>query len=450
MKFLIFLLIFCFVKDTPVLMASNPFRTNAAAYALAAMPIAVPIQDVQLLDYAVAHKSVNSTYGLTASTNEPDSYQGLLGLMDKDPYTSDQQRERDEYEINDTDWYEVAFEELNGSSSCKLALHNDWITNHSYVVDGIVNMNLPEQGISGLFKITSIKHIIPQKKPVDEDENDEWEFRPVTGLFTHQSNDVWKITFDNGTALGVTNNHPIYSLSKGDWQHAGHLEIGEEVLALYGNVKVVSKERDLTIQPVYNLEVKDLHNFLVGDVGVVVHNTGLCDNVVRDWINKKFPKIGTKNIKAPGTKHAIKDDKVKQKYGKTEICYDDLGFPDFSPFVEKFTDQITGQLKEAAFEINMSGNYSSDYTQANAALRAMTGDSSMPDFPRTINGIEFTWHHHQDGKTMMLVPKAVNNPDFGGAPHVGGVALKNNGMTGDDSILPTYKDSKGQYLSKCN
>lgn len=53
------------------------------------------------------------------------------------------------------------------------------------------------------------------------------------------------------------------------------------------------------------------------------------------------------------------------------------------------------------------------------------------------------------GKTMMLVPKAVNNPTNGGVPHVGGVALKNNGMTRNDSILPSYKDSKGKYLSKC-
>jgi hypothetical protein len=271
----------CFIKDTPVLIASNPFRNTTAAYALAAMPVAVPIQDVQLLDYAVAHKSVNSTYGLTASTNE-DIY---IGLLDKDPYTSDQQRERDEYKINDTDWNEVTFEQADGTSTCKLALNNDWISEHNYSVDGIVNMNLPEQGISGPFKITSIKHIFPQKKPVDEDENDEWEYRPVTGLFTHQSNDVWKITFDNGTALGVTNNHPIYSVSKGDWQHAGHLEIGEEVLALSGNVKVVSKESDLTIQPVYNLEVKDLHNFLVGDVGVVVHNVGLC-NLLKSLFTK--------------------------------------------------------------------------------------------------------------------------------------------------------------------
>ncbi len=313
----------CFIKDTPVLIASNPFRKTTAAYALAAMPIAVPIQDVQLLDYVVAHKSVNSTYGLTASTNE-DIY---IGLLNKDPYTSDQQRERDEYKINDTDWNEVTFEQVDGTSTCKLALNNDWISEHNYSVDAIVNMNLPEQGISGPFKITSIKHIIPQKKPVDEDENDEWEYRPVTGLFTHQSNDVWKITFDNGTALGVTNNHPIYSVSKGDWQHAGHLEIGEEVLALSGNVKVVSKERDLTIQPVYNLEVKDLHNFLVGDVGVVVHNNYI-DNlfeVYRDIIGKTGLKHifhgEIKNGKAYGCHHirAVKDGKAKLLSNKIEI-----------------------------------------------------------------------------------------------------------------------------------
>lgn len=256
----------CFIKDTPVLMAGNPFRNTAAAYAMAAVPIiSVPIQDVQLFEYAVAHKSLNASYGQTASSE--DTY-----IIGKDPYTSDQQRSRDQYEINETDWYSVSFEGVHTSSVCDLAMHYDWIKQNKYAVDAVVNMNLPEQGISGPFKITSIKHIIPQKKPVDEDEADDYEYRPVTGLFVHESNDVWKIKFDDGTELGVTNNHPIYSVSKGDWQHAGHLEIGEEVLAKSGNAKVVCKERDLTVQPVYNLEVKDLHNFLVGDLGVVVHN----------------------------------------------------------------------------------------------------------------------------------------------------------------------------------
>ena len=300
----------CFTKNTPVLMVSkrsdfqsenrdtksrfsertvqslaqlgDSLKNTTAAYAMVALPIiSIPIQDVQLFDYAVAHKSVNSSYGLTASSD--DTF-----IIGKDPYTSDQQRSRDQYEINDTDWNEVSFEEVNGTSTCKLALHSDWISNHDYTVDGIINMNLPEQGISGPFRITSIKHIIPQKKPVDEDPNDEWEYRPVTGLFTHLSNDVWKITFDNGEVLGVTNNHPIYSVLKGNWQNAGHLEIGEEVLAKGSNTKVVGKERDQALQLVYNLEVKDLHNFLVGNVGVVVHNSCLdwISKLHLDWLNK--------------------------------------------------------------------------------------------------------------------------------------------------------------------
>ncbi|HMP30637.1 MAG TPA: Hint domain-containing protein [Saprospiraceae bacterium] len=267
----------CFVKDTPVLIVGNLLRNTATAYAIAALPVVVslPIQNVQLFDYAVAHKSVNSSYGLTANTNE--TY-----VIGKDPYTSDQQRSRDQYEINDTHWKEVAFEEVNGSSSCKLALHADWITNHGYSVDAIVNMNLPEQGISGPFKIISIKHIIPQKKPVDEDPDDDWEYRPVTGLFIHESNNLWNIPFDDGTHLGVTTNHPLFSVTKGDWQAAGYLKVGEEVLTKTGSTKVLSKEKDVKQQLVYNLEVKDLHNFLVGDVGVVVHN--LC----YDLLKKRF------------------------------------------------------------------------------------------------------------------------------------------------------------------
>ncbi len=297
----------CFIKDTPVLMANinhlHTLKNAGLGLAMAAMPMvsAVPIQDVQLLDYAVAHTTVNSHGDMVQDrllASADGTYYGLMGTKPtttNDPYTSDQQRSRDQYQINETDWYEVAFEEINGSSSCKLALHSDWITQHGYSVDGIVNMNLPEMGISGSFRITSIRHIIPQKKPVDEDQSDEWEYRPVTGLFTHQSNDVWKITFYNGELLGVTNIHPIYSVSKGDWSLAGHLEIGEEVLAKGGNTKVISKERDLTMQLVYNLEVKDLHNFLVGESGIVVHN-----GCLKEYFQLFFGKLTRKKV--PGKK----------------------------------------------------------------------------------------------------------------------------------------------------
>jgi len=267
----------CFVKDTPVLMASNAnqfsLRNSTKALAMAAaMPIvAVPIQEVQLLDYAVAHETVNSTYGLTASVDD-DIY---LGLLDKDPYTSDQQRERDEYEINDTDWNEVVFEEVHGSSTAKLALHNDWIYWKGYQVDGVVTLDLPEKGISGPFRITSIKHIIPQKKPVDDDVVDDYDYRPVTALFTHESNQVYNIDFDNGESLGVTYQHPIFSTTLDDWKLAGELEIGEQVLTKKGEATVTSSIQKEGSETVYNLEVKELHNFLVGESGVVVHNNCL-------------------------------------------------------------------------------------------------------------------------------------------------------------------------------
>lgn len=283
----------CFVKSTPVLMANTfeidtsryPFNiSNAKSLAVAAaMPIiAVPIQEVQLLEYVVAHKTVNSDYGLTVSVNE-DFYPGL---KDSDTYTSDQQRMRDKYEINDTDWSEVVFEEVNGSSTAKLALHGDWINQKGYQVEAVVEMNLPEQGIRGPFKITSIKHILPQKKPVDEDDDD-YDYKPVTGLFIHEASDVWKIKFDNDEELGITHKHPIFSATKGDWELAGNLEIGEVVLTKNGGAKVVSKEPD-QIQEVYNLEVKEYHNFLVNASGIVVHNTGNCVNDLFEFYKFMF------------------------------------------------------------------------------------------------------------------------------------------------------------------
>ncbi|MCB0541430.1 MAG: hypothetical protein KDE33_28240, partial [Bacteroidetes bacterium] len=115
----------------------------------------------------------------------------------------------------------------------------------------------------------------------------------------------------NGEELGVTNNHPIFSNTKGDWEFAGHLEIGEEVLAKSGCTKVVSKELD-HVQEVYNLEVKDYHNFLVNASGIVVHNNGLCDflkslfNKYKSW-RKAEPDWGLDESKVNDLMVALKN-----------------------------------------------------------------------------------------------------------------------------------------------
>ncbi|HRI02086.1 MAG TPA: Hint domain-containing protein [Saprospiraceae bacterium] len=294
MKYIVQILFSFFrLENTPVLMSSNPISQNGKAYAIAAMmPFAmVPVDDTPLLSYALAHKTVNSSYTMTASNNDDVS----MALMNGDPFTSAEQKQRDLYEINDTDWYRVSFEGVYSSSVCHLAMHNDWIQSKGYVTDGIVNMNLPEQGISGPFKITSIKHITPQKKPIDEDPNDDYEYQPVTGLFIHHSDQVHNITFvsangDWHETIGVTAPHPIFSTTHNDWRLAGELEVGEKVLTYHGEASVTNTEKKDESEAVYNLEIKDLHNFLVGDSGFVVHNNCILDDLIASLknIGKKY------------------------------------------------------------------------------------------------------------------------------------------------------------------
>lgn len=421
----------CFVKDTPILMArsANQFslRHSVAAYAMAALPLIspVPIQEVQLLDYAVAHKTVNSSYGLTA--NASDTY-----VIGKDPYTSDEQRVRDHYEINATDWHEVSFKEVNGISSCKLALHQDWIERHDYMVDGIVNMNLPEQGISGPFKITSIRHIQPQKIPVDEDPEDDYEYRPVTGLFTHQSNDVYTIGFTNAPSLGVTATHPIYSTTYHDWRLAGELEVGERVLTFKGEATVSSTEKRAGSETVYNLEVKDLHNFLVGDEGVVVHNG--CANEIEKYVTNvigKTWKMKKPSVLKAGTKAGCaKCVKYADHNGK-RVYFDDDDFPVFDEFAPKgnLNNQVikytSPDLQGYSTDVPSGADINFADTWFNSVKAQFGNNITYQGNNFYVNGVKHTWHHHQDGVTMFLVPSDVHS-----IAHTGGGAMIKYGLKG--------------------
>jgi len=64
----------------------------------------------------------------------------------------------------------------------------------------------------------------------------------------------------------------VYSTTAQDWRLAGELAIGEQVLTYAGSATLTGK-RPAPAQRVYNLEVQEVHNFLVTGVGVVVHNS---------------------------------------------------------------------------------------------------------------------------------------------------------------------------------
>jgi hypothetical protein len=87
--------------------------------------------------------------------------------------------------------------------------------------------------------------------------------------------------------------------------------------------------------------------------------------------------------------------RLERKYPRG-VAYDANGFPDFSPYATKEVKipHMTGEL--------------SDFTQANKGA----GIEKKP--------AGFTWHHHQDCKTMLLVPTDLHK----NVRHTGGRAVQ--------------------------
>ena len=89
-----------------------------------------------------------------------------------------------------------------------------------------------------------------------------------------------------------------------------------------------------------------------------------------------------------------KDPELHRKYPEG-VGFDSAGFPDFSPYATK------------TVEIDMAGDREEDEKKANEV-------AGLEKTPK-----EDTWHHHQDLKTMQLVPADLHNA----VRHTGGVAI---------------------------
>ncbi|MDO6819047.1 PAAR-like protein [Zobellia sp. 1_MG-2023] len=129
------------------------------------------------------------------------------------------------------------------------------------------------------------------------------------------------------------------------------------------------------------------------------------------YLQETVEDIPVTKIKTPKPKYSPDVKKWKAKGGKVENLDDGTwrytdwegnvvdyknGFPDFSPYSRQSVD--IGKQK---------GNHSTDYTKANQASKKIP--------PKKDNT---TWHHHEDGKTMMEVDKKIHDR----FTHSGGVS----------------------------
>ncbi len=118
--------------------------------------------------------------------------------------------------------------------------------------------------------------------------------RPATGRFVHQTDNVFSYYFSGGdTAIEATPNHPFYSEDRKGWVEVGNLAIGEKVRNKSNKlVTLLRKEQQTQTQKVYNLEIYRNHNYLVGEQGVLVHNTCKFKGFSKGKLQSHFEKHG--------------------------------------------------------------------------------------------------------------------------------------------------------------
>jgi hypothetical protein len=79
------------------------------------------------------------------------------------------------------------------------------------------------------------------------------------------------------------------------------------------------------------------------------------------------------------------------------VRFTEDGFPDFEPYA----------IAKATIDPSFAGNHSTDFTEANRQANIQR----VPD--------GYTWHHHQDARTLLLVPIDVHEA----VRHAGGVSI---------------------------
>ena len=133
-----------------------------------------------------------------------------------------------------------------------------------------LDIDLPEMGVAGLGVIQGIE-------PCPELASGPGQL--VTATFHHTSGDVLDLVLqgsrsgESEESLGVTAEHPFWSVDRGGFVEAGELAPGERVAAFAGEKTVVSRLPRPGPQAVFNLEVFGEHVYFVGQDGALVHNS---------------------------------------------------------------------------------------------------------------------------------------------------------------------------------
>jgi len=95
--------------------------------------------------------------------------------------------------------------------------------------------------------------------------------RKVIETFKSHDQEILLLNFTGIEEIRCTPSHRFYT---GQWSHARDLKPGDRVLGLDGQwKKLMTIRKEIKPQPIFNLHVDELHNYFVGQLGLLVHNS---------------------------------------------------------------------------------------------------------------------------------------------------------------------------------
>ena len=141
-----------------------------------------------------------------------------------------------------------------------------WVAQTCGRVGGIIEVDLPEMGVSGPATLVGMEPC----PPIEGGEGN-----IVTGRFRHEPDgDLLDIRLEGWREpIGCTPQHPFWSEDQREFVPAGRLAVGERLRThARGIVRIHSIARRPREEWVYNLEVHGEHVYEVSGLGVLVHN----------------------------------------------------------------------------------------------------------------------------------------------------------------------------------
>jgi hypothetical protein len=141
----------------------------------------------------------------------------------------------------------------------------EWIEATGATEGRPIELNLEEQGLSGPALVLSVAPC-PRIEAGPGD--------VVTGTFKHFTDSVlWLRVEGVQDPIGITSNHPVYSVDRTQFVPAESLQRGDLLQLLDGTGRLQDVQVGSSTQAVFNLEVNSSHVFRVSAAGVLVHNT---------------------------------------------------------------------------------------------------------------------------------------------------------------------------------